>query len=677
VQIQKLLSLFFSIISFIILSPVDASINPRIVGGEASTENEWPYMSALMQKESGINVADQTFSAYYLQGVPTRKFSGELVDCEMAFEQCTGVSGKICLIKRGTTTFSEKIANCSAGGGIAAIIYNQEAGIFFGLAEASIPAVSVSSESGLELFNYLNQIVSFSYLNDVPTRSFCGGSYLGGRWVLTAAHCVENVSPSSIVLNIGAQNLETDQDNIINVSNIFIHSEYTEDSVFYDTALIKLSAEPEGIAPVLLADETMLSAAISNDLPVTSIGRGLKTPLAVDAEPVLEAHDPALYDVELSLVDNTACNQVMNDYLDSIGLIGIGNGALDDMLCAGNIEGNKGICKGDSGGPLVLKQDDKDYLVGISSWSYGCALANTYGVFARVPYFKNTINNFLDSTEPTGFVSTSPGLFQFSLDNYSVSENKSSVQLIINRSNGKFGSVTVMLVTAENSAIDGTDYIVVEDNVEFEQNELTKTIDIFINNNLKYEGDKTFTARLLIKSGNAEIGPVSTTTITIVEDEINPATSNLQFSTPNYTANEADGKINLTLLRTGDSSGSVSVEYSISDTTTDRDDYIIENNAISFSEGETSKTIEIELVNDNNAEETESFTLTLTNPVAIGIGEISSVNVKIEDDDGSTSSSRFASLSQLTLLLLLAIGLLIRGIRYISHTKSMLYSVSK
>ena len=61
------------------------------------------------------------------------------------------VAAKVCLISRGEVAFSQKVESCQAGGGFAAIIYNNESGNFSGTVEgasATIPAVSISLEDG-------------------------------------------------------------------------------------------------------------------------------------------------------------------------------------------------------------------------------------------------------------------------------------------------------------------------------------------------------------------------------------------------------------------------------------------------------------------------------------------------------------------------------------------------
>jgi serine protease len=84
---------------------------------------------------------------------PLGEASGPLVNCGLGDAPCPGGGGQVCLIQRGTYTFESKIENCIAGGGTAAIIYNNVAGIFGGDAghATGIPSVSTSDNDGAAL----------------------------------------------------------------------------------------------------------------------------------------------------------------------------------------------------------------------------------------------------------------------------------------------------------------------------------------------------------------------------------------------------------------------------------------------------------------------------------------------------------------------------------------------
>ena len=87
--------------------------------------------------------------------------TGIMVSVGGAFEDDIpeqGLTGKIALIERGSITFETKVRRVAAAGAIAAVIYNDDNGLFRGsLANVSaIPAVSISRESGEELLGLLN-----------------------------------------------------------------------------------------------------------------------------------------------------------------------------------------------------------------------------------------------------------------------------------------------------------------------------------------------------------------------------------------------------------------------------------------------------------------------------------------------------------------------------------------
>ena len=79
-------------------------------------------------------------------------------------------------------------------------------------------------------------------------------------------------------------------------------------------------------------------------------------------------------------------------------------GLIDDsMLCAGLDEGGIGPCRGDFGGPLVCEFNGTWYLEGVTSWGYGCAIPNYYGIYAKVRALKSWLStNMYKVVVPSG-----------------------------------------------------------------------------------------------------------------------------------------------------------------------------------------------------------------------------------------------------------------------------------
>ncbi|GIR12981.1 MAG: hypothetical protein CM15mP23_15560 [Cryomorphaceae bacterium] len=75
------------------------------------------------------------------------------------------------------------------------------------------------------------------------------------------------------------------------------------------------------------------------------------------------------------------------------------------MICAGDlIDGGEDACQGDSGGPLVVRSliDNRWLLIGATSWGYGCADVNYPGVWARVSYVIDWIEDNADVNSEYG-----------------------------------------------------------------------------------------------------------------------------------------------------------------------------------------------------------------------------------------------------------------------------------
>ena len=102
--------------------------------------------------QSSVTVAGVSYDNAPIEGSPQLTRTGALVDCGLGTSTCSAaVGGRVCLISRGTNSFAEKVQSCQAGGGSAALIYNNEAGMLYGTlggASTSIPSVGITQSDG-------------------------------------------------------------------------------------------------------------------------------------------------------------------------------------------------------------------------------------------------------------------------------------------------------------------------------------------------------------------------------------------------------------------------------------------------------------------------------------------------------------------------------------------------
>ena len=111
------------------------------------------------------------------------------------------------------------------------------------------------------------------------------------------------------------------------------------------------------------------------------------------------------------------------------------------------------------------------------------------------------------------------------------------------------------------------------------------------------------------------------------------AAGSVQFSVSSIAVIEDIGALTVTVLRTGGSTGNLTVEYATSDGSAKAgEDYTATSGSLNFAAGETSKTFQIPIIDDSPTEADEFFNVTLRNPSTLeSLGSPSAMIVTLQD----------------------------------------------
>lgn len=211
-------------------------------------------------------------------------------------------------------------------------------------------------------------------LNSNGTTAFCGGSYIGDGFVLTAAHCVNAKAAQFLDVKVAGFTLNGSDGDRIRVSEKFVHPQYNTSTLNYDVALLKLERLPTKGAAVKLASGSLSQYARNGDmLTVAGLGR-----LSEGG-----SRPSVIHEVDVPLVSDTVCQQSGGNYAN-VGSV---------AFCAGYSNGAKDSCSGDSGGPIVINVAGQVVQLGTVSWGIGCARPAKYGVYADVAALSNWIDS--------------------------------------------------------------------------------------------------------------------------------------------------------------------------------------------------------------------------------------------------------------------------------------------
>ncbi|XP_001600807.1 trypsin beta [Nasonia vitripennis] len=197
----------------------------------------------------------------------------------------------------------------------------------------------------------------------------CGGSIISEKWILTAAHCLEDAG--ELEIRTGSS-LRNKGGKLYPVAEYIVHENYTKVTFDNDIALIKVNKSIEFNELQQVIRISYREPKTCDKLQLSGFGK--------------EGQDlPApnrLKSAQVPVIDHTECKEAYKQlflFEDYIGKV------TDNMFCAGT-EGDD-TCQGDSGGPAVVN----DKLVGVVSWGIDCGESGTPGVYTKVRNYRKWI----------------------------------------------------------------------------------------------------------------------------------------------------------------------------------------------------------------------------------------------------------------------------------------------
>jgi len=235
----------------------------------------------------------------------------------------------------------------------------------------------------------------------------CGGTILCPKFIMSAGHCVNNLDPKDYMVLAGKHDLKADEptSSSHNIKAFHRHPQFKDMGHYQrnDFAILELSD------PITLRKE---AKALFLPKP-TDTEFGADTKFLVSGWGAMIAAilknggvSKVLNSVTLPWISDDDCKKayaepkVWDPNADPVLFT-----VSDANICAGVLgTGKIDACKGDSGGPLawIDPKTDEVKLIGAVSYGFGCAMADSPGVYAELTFaldwIKKTIGNCNEET---------------------------------------------------------------------------------------------------------------------------------------------------------------------------------------------------------------------------------------------------------------------------------------
>lgn len=206
-------------------------------------------------------------------------------------------------------------------------------------------------------------------------RFRCGGSFIGRKAFMTAAHCLEGITdPTKIEIKF--QNYELyGSGQMIRGEKIYIHPKYDSVTFDYDVGILCLEKRPRNIKSIRLVS-SQKRTNFGKKLSVVGYGNF--------SDGGVSSNLPRQIDIKVTTTENYSPSEITPTMFPAA-----------DFNDPFNPYDNEDSCQGDSGSPAFAYNRKRNIYkaAGIVSWGVGCALDGYPGIYSKVSSYKKWIRS--------------------------------------------------------------------------------------------------------------------------------------------------------------------------------------------------------------------------------------------------------------------------------------------
>jgi uncharacterized delta-60 repeat protein len=224
--------------------------------------------------------------------------------------------------------------------------------------------------------------------------------------------------------------------------------------------------------------------------------------------------------------------------------------------------------------------------------------------------FASALVNLLDDNTGVSFTTNSFGVLK----------NGTNVLITVTRTNANTGLATVNFGTRDLTALANVDYYPTNGILTFSNGIVFQSFAVPIINNRTLEGDRAFEVVLSTNAttlGGTQLLPPTTAAVTITDD-----IAGLSFSSPAYTVDANAGQAVISVIRTGFTNCSLTVGFATASGTNSGSaqpyvNYMPTNGSLLFTNGVTSQSFAVPVIDDNRADGAHTVQISLSSPTVV------------------------------------------------------------